>query len=245
MKIKNYFKNLEISILDIILPKKCVGCDQEKFFLCPDCQNKIRLNSWQVCPVCKKFLTEFGEICLYCKPTKPSIDSLTIAADYQDPLISKTIHLLKYKFLDELVNPLAKILIKAYRKNKIPLPDLIIPIPLHPLRLRWRGFNQAKLLADNLANNLLPHLKIKVSDKILLRTKFTSAQASLKNAKERRENIKNAFQINPNASEIIKNKKILLIDDISTTGNTLTEAAKEIRKFKPKSINCLVIAKKI
>jgi ComF family protein len=242
LKVKKYLQKLEFFILDILLPKKCINCNKEGSFLCLNCYKKIQLNSWQTCPVCKKFLTEYGEICRYCKPAKPSIDSLTVATDYQDPLISKTIHLLKYKFVIELADPLAKILIQAYQKNKLPLPDIIIPIPLHPLRLRGRGFNQSYLLASFVASNLLPNLKIEVNEKVLRRTKLTHTQANLKNAQQRQENIKRAFSANLSSIDKIKNKRILLIDDISTTGSTLMEAANEIRKLKPKAIHCLVIA---
>ncbi len=242
-KILKFLKNLETATLDTLLPKHCLSCDQEGTFLCQNCLKKIKLNSFQICPICQKFLTEFGETCRYCKILKPPIDSLTIATNYKDPIISKSIHLFKYKFVTELTDPLTKILIKTYQKNKLLIPDFIIPVPLHPLRLRWRGFNQAELLAKNLAKNLLPGFPIKVDNRVLTRIKFTSTQVKLKNAKNRQQNLKKAFQVNLKFLEKIKNKRILLVDDVSTTGSTLMECGKELRKLKPKSIHCLVIAK--
>lgn len=237
-------QNLENFILDIILPKKCLHCQKEKIFLCPDCFKLIQLNSFQVCPVCEKSLTEKGEICRYCKTLKPPLDSLTVAVNYEDSLISKLIHSFKYKFIEELSEPLTELLIKTIKKNKLFIPDLIIPVPLHPLRLRWRGFNQSELLAQNLAQKLLPNLSIEVDSTTLKRVKYTLTQAHLKNAKERQENIQNAFEVDLNSLEKIKNRRILLIDDICTTGNTLFECATELRKLKPKTIQALVVGRK-
>lgn len=243
MKINHHLQKIETFFLDTLLPKHCLSCNQEGAFLCKNCLKKIKLNSFQVCPICQKFLTEFGEICRYCKPLKPPIDSLTLATDYKDPLVSKAVHLFKYKFVDELADSLAEILVKIYQKNKLPIPDFIIPVPLHPLRLRWRGFNQAELLANNLGSNLLSNFPVEVNNQILSRVKFTSTQAKLKNAENRQENLKKAFQVDLKFLEKIKNRRILLIDDISTTGSTLMECGKELRKLKPKSIHCLVIAR--
>jgi ComF family protein len=285
-KTLKFFKALEETALDIILPKKCFNCQKEGTFLCSECLSLIKINSFQVCPVCQKSLTEFGEVCRYCKQLKPSLDSLTTATNFDEPLISKLVHSFKYRFIDELSNPLSALLIKTYKKNKLAIPDLIIPVPLHPLRLRWRGFNQAELLAQNLSQNLLPGFPIQVNTEILTRIKFTNAQANLKKTEDRQKNVSDAFFLNLNYSDQtgltnlskvrekteqrteltelvsgvsrggfdkkicqmrnssqIKNKRILLVDDICTTGSTLFECGKQLRKLKPKSIHALVIAR--
>jgi len=241
-KLTKLLKHLEESILNIVLPKHCIGCQKEGTFLCSDCSDLIKLNSFQICPVCQKSLTEYGEVCRYCKNLKPEIDSLTIATSYDNKTVSKAIKLFKYKFIDELSNPLSQIMIKAYKKNKLPIPDIIIPIPLHPLRLRWRGFNQAELLAKDTSNNLLPDLPIKIDLKTLTRDRFTSAQANLKKSEDRQKNIQGAFSINIDTNRI-KNKRILIIDDISTTNSTLFECGRQLRKLKPKAIHAIVIAR--
>jgi len=240
---KKTFQEIEKNILDIILPKKCFNCQVEKTFWCKNCFQKIKLNSWQICPICQKFLTEKGEVCLSCKQGNPPIDSLTVATSYQDPLISKSIQLFKYKFIQELSEPLSKLILKAHQKNKLKIPDLIIPVPLHPFKLRWRGFNQSQLLAENLATNLLPSFPIKIGLKILTRVKYTFPQASFKKSTARQKNIRQAFQINLEYLNEIKNHRILLIDDVCTTGSTLMECGQELRKLKPKSIQALVIAR--
>jgi len=243
LKIKKHLQKIETFTLDLILPKKCLGCQREGTFLCSECLNLIKLNSWQICPICEKSLTEYGEVCRYCKLEKPPLDALTTASSYENPLIVKLVHNFKYKFIDELSVPLSKLLIKTFQKNKLALPDLIIPVPLHPFRLRWRGFNQAELLAQNLAQNLLPSFPIKTDTKILTRIKYTSTQATLKKSEDRQQNIQDAFQIDLSQIDKIKNHRILLIDDICTTGNTLMECSKQLRKLKPKSIQALAIAR--
>jgi len=242
-KLTQLLDTLEKIILDIILPKKCLKCKKEGTFLCSECLNSIKINSWQVCPICQKSLTESGEVCRYCKQFKPALDSLTTATSFDDPLVSKIVHSFKYRFIDELSKPLAEILIETYQKNKLPLPDIIIPVPLHPLRLRWRGFNQAELLARNIAQNLLPGLPIEANSEILKRIKFTATQANFKKSTDRKQNVANAFQVDLQTLKKIKNRRILLIDDICTTGSTLTECAEQLRKLKPQSIHTLVIAR--
>jgi len=241
--VKKTIEKIEKNILDIILPKKCFHCQKEKSFWCKECLKKVKINPWQVCPICEKYLTESGKICPECKKFKPAIDSLTVATSYKDPLISKSIHLLKYKFLQELSEPLSQIILKAYQKNKLKIPDRIIPVPLHPFKLRWRGFNQSQIMAEELAKKLLPGFPIKVDTYTLTRIKNTSPQANFKASIDRQKNIQQAFKINLNSSNKIKNHRILLIDDVCTTGSTLTECGKELRKLKPKSIQTLVIAR--
>ncbi len=242
-KIYNCLNTLETFILDTILPKKCLGCQKDGTFFCPDCLSLIKLNSWQTCPICEKSLTEYGKVCRYCQQKKLSLDALTTASSYSDPLISKLVHIYKYKFINELSAPLSQILIKAFEKNKLTIPDLIIPVPLHPLRLRWRGFNQAELLAQNLAQNLLSGLPIEIDLKTLTRIKYTSTQANLKKIQDRQQNIQEAFEVDLTQIDKIKNRRILLIDDICTTASTLLECGKQLRKLKPKSIQALVIAR--
>ncbi len=102
----------------------------------------------------------------------------------------------KYRFIEDLAVPLGKVLIQAMLNSQIPIPDLIIPVPLHKRRLRWRGFNQAELLANYLGENLAPGFEIPVFSGLLVRKKYTHPQMEIKNYFRRKKNIENAFQIN-------------------------------------------------
>jgi len=123
----------------------------------------------------------------------------------------------------------------------------VIPIPLHKQRLRFRGFNQAELLAKEVAE----HFSIPLETNVLERTRAVLAQAKIKNHKDRKENIKNIFKINSEfikkcvkeGKNLLKNKIIILVDDVATTNATLSEAAKVLKEAGAKEVWGLVVAK--
>lgn len=238
-------KNTETFLLDLIFPQNCLICKKSDFLICPDCFKKIEILPFQVCPICEKAITIGGKVCNQCKTTKPALNQLVVAGDYQDPGLAKMIHFYKYKFVSDFSIHLGKILLKGLIKNNIKTPDVIVPIPLHSFRLRWRGYNQSELLANFLASNLLPGIKISVTNNLIIRNKNTTPQMKIKNYQKRQENMKDVFSINPSYKNPgdIKNKKVLLVDDICTTGSTLFECAKEIKKLKPQSISAVVLAR--
>lgn len=230
-------------IADLLFPFFCLACGKEGRPICLDCQKKVSLLSFQVCPACEKAVTLQGQLCETCQKTDFPVDELIVASDYQDFRIAESVHLYKYNFVQTLAPFLGKILLDSLMKNDFPLPDFLVPVPLHPRRLRWRGFNQAQLLANFLAKNLAPGMEIPVATDWLVRQKKTASQMKIGNAEKRRANLKDAFVLKPPAFLKAKNKNILLIDDICTTGSTLIECAKELKKAKPKKISALVIAR--
>jgi len=134
---------------------------------------------------------------------------------------------------------------KIYLQFSLPLPDLIIPVPLHDRRLRWRGFNQSLLIANYLSQELITNLEIETSDKIILRSKHTRPQMTIRNRRERIQNVANVFVFNETEENInlIKNKTILLVDDITTTGSTLFECAKVLKQNGAKKVYGIVLAR--
>jgi ComF family protein len=166
---------------------------------------------------------------------------IIVSAYYENPLLQKSIHTLKYNFVKDLTQPLSKILMKGFetwqQNHQENIKNIILlPIPLHKKREKHRGFNQAELLAQSLGKKL----GAKVNTQSIVRERNTSAQANLDSLK-RRKNIKNAFKIK-NAT-LFKNKMIFIIDDVCTTSSTLEECAKEIAKADPKEIWGLVLAR--
>jgi len=206
------------TILNIFFPIHCLGCNQEGSFICFNCFNKLPLN------------------------TELPSNNLLIASYYEYPLIKKIIHRYKYDFVKELAKPLGLLMIKKlnnfpnnFNKNN----SILIPVPLHKKRLKWRGFNQSELLAQVISQEL----NIPVINNILIRNKHTLPQVKLENSKQRKENIEQAFQINPNFKNNLENKTLILIDDVSTTGATLKECTKALKSLKPKKIIGLVVAR--
>ncbi len=236
-----YFQKIKSFILDVFFPIHCLGCQTESYWLCDSCLKKIKLRNQQFCPHCEKIITPDGRACFTCKNKSP-LTGLLVATSYQEPLVSKAVHLYKYRFLETLAKPLSQLILKILQDYDLPLPDLILPIPLHPRRLRWRGFNQASHLAENLASNLLPEFVLETTAELLIRQRYTLPQMSLKNHTQRHQNVRDAFTITNQAK--IKNKRILLVDDIATTGSTIFECARILKEADAKEVWAVVIAKR-
>ncbi len=169
------------------------------------------------------------------------MDALICATDYQK--VSKLVHLFKYSFVFDLGIPLGEIIARILRKNDLPLPDFIIPIPIHKRKLKWRGFNQAEILALAISQNLTPGLPLPVRNDLVFRQKKTRVQMKIKNYQERLNNLHDAFAILPQAQKIIKSKRILLVDDVATTGATLFECAKTLKAAGAKEVFGAIIAR--
>lgn len=241
------YSKIKSFILDILFPISCLNCGKEDVWLCDACLQNIPILNFQVCPRCERIIIEQGKLCPSCKKHAKDepfyLNSLVAATEYNENNISKLIHTFKYNFVKDLSVPLGEILTKGILKSEIPLPDFIVPIPLHSRRLRFRGFNQSELLAYVVSQRLTPGFEIPVLNNLLIRKKYTSPQMTIKKYAERKENIQNSFIINKNFLENIKNKKILLIDDICTTSFTLLECAKILKNNGAKKVSAAVIAR--
>lgn len=235
-------KNINNLILDTLFPISCISCEKPNEWICKKCLEKIPLKKEQVCPYCEKKITPSGQVCFDCK-TKYSLNALLVAVSYKNKIISKAIHLYKYRFAEKISNYLGAILLKTIWESETPLPELIIPIPLHKRRLRWRGFNQSELLANYLGEKITPGLPIEVKNDIIERIRYTQPQMKIPNLIQRRRNIENAFWISRENSDIIKDKRILLVDDVTTTGATIFECAKTLKKSGAKEVFAIVIAR--
>lgn len=132
-------------------------------------------------------------------------------------------------------------MVKALLKHDSAIPDYIVPVPLHSRRLRWRGFNQSLLLAERISENIAPLMKIEVLD-ILERNKYRKPQMTIKKYQDRMKNVENIFCLK-NELPVLKNKNILLVDDIATTGATIGECARMLKEKGAKNIFGVVIAR--
>lgn len=220
-------------VLDLVYPKECVGCGVEGFWLCPKCQKEIIKVSSSFCPKCKR-LTPNGQFCRNCRKNY-HLTGVIIAGHFKFGPLREAIHTYKYNGVLGLEKIFRKLLI--YRlKGRLPRGEkIIIPIPLHHKKEIRRGFNQAERLAQIIAQEL----DIPLETKLIIRTKETKPQINLKK-KERLQNIQGAFSI-INAKKV-KNKTVLLVDDVTTTGLTLNEAAKLLRNHGAREVWGVVIA---
>ncbi|MFH1375603.1 MAG: ComF family protein [Patescibacteria group bacterium] len=216
----------------MVFPVRCIGCSAEGELLCEECLGKVQLNAEQFCPVCWQ-PSLGGKVCARCESP---LAGLRVAASYErNPELAKAVRTLKYKFSENLAGRLAQILSCSIQQKSYIGERVITPVPLHRKRERWRGFNQAELLATAVAEKLnlpLEHL--------LVRTKNTPQQAKL-SKQERLKNLDDAFTLISKVT--VKNKTVILVDDIASTGSTLFECAKVLEKHGAKEVWGLVLAR--
>ena len=201
-------------------------------------------------PICSKcgivFKSRQGEnrVCGDCIEA-PKKYGMARSAGVYDQVLMSAIHCLKYKGKIQLTRPLGALLFNAFirywDKKRI---DIVVPVPLHERKLRIRGFNPSFLLVRNwprifeMLNGQMP--VIPVDKDILARKKWTASQTGL-GRKERLQNIKNAFVVNDTSK--IEGKRILLVDDVYTTGATANECAKVLLKGGSKQVDVLTLAR--
>lgn len=229
------FTSLGKLFLDGFFPIHCLGCGTYDHWICNQCHTTLPILTEQHCPLCKKHTTNNGETCFACSQKIHDIDGVFVASYYNDKLLKKAIHYYKYRFVHELSEPLSLLLAQSLHNSTLPSPDMIIPVPLHQRRLRWRGFNQSEKLAQKI------DLRIPVITDILLRVRYTKPQVRAGNKKRRKDNLSNAFYVHD--AKKIKQKNILLIDDIMTTGTTLRECASALKRAGAKNVHCLILAR--
>ncbi|MDD3284798.1 MAG: phosphoribosyltransferase family protein [Patescibacteria group bacterium] len=205
-------------ILDILFPIECVGCGFPNFLICDKCFETIQINS------ANYFSTDY-------------VDEVHVCCSFHNRLLQRVIHLYKYQYIEDLSRYLSLLMISYFLQttNKI-LNPIIIPVPLHKKRLIERCFNQSYLIADNFCKRFDYVLK----DDLIIRVKNTKQQAKL-NKEQRIDNIKNSFCLLN--KDFIQNKNFIIIDDIYTTGSTVSEIAKLLKTNGANKIWCIVIGK--
>lgn len=222
-----------MGILDVLFPKRCVGCGRIGRYFCDSCRLQIRYiaKNEAICPVCEKLAVD-GTTHPICR-TRYGPDGLTSFFRYRGP-VRTAVKALKYRLITDLAQEFVS-LVSPLSHSDIPTSDLLVPIPLHKTRLRSRGFNQAEVLGRLCAQRL--HIPVAID--ILRRVKVTESQVAMKSKVERLGNMKNVFQV----VGIIKNKNIVLLDDIFTTGATMRSAANVLKRAGAKRVWAVTMAR--
>ncbi|MFZ2310031.1 MAG: ComF family protein [Patescibacteria group bacterium] len=208
--------SLKKLLLNCLFPKQCYGCGASKTWLCQKCFSQIKKYQWQA----PRHLEE--------------VDNVLIASEYNDPVLKEIIQAFKFNFNTELVIPLAALLYSRIDLATLNKNYLIVPIPLHKKRQAWRGFNQSELIADELSK-----LTGWIINKDLIKIKKTKEQAGLKET-ERLVNQLNAF-IWKGAN--LAGQDIILLDDIITSGATISQAALVLKQAGASEIVAMAVAK--
>ena len=215
-----------MGILDIIYPRACPICDEPvpvgEGRICKDCRKKIIYIEEPTCRKCGRHIMDENEIfCEQCEKTKHIYDEGRALYDYSS--MAKSIYRYKYlnrrdygKFYGEDISRKLGEIINAWKA------DAIIPIPLHKKRKRERGFNQAEIIAKEMGKQL----SIPVITNYCYREKNTEPLKKM-DVIARQNNLKNAFNIHGND---VKLKRVILVDDIYTTGSTIDAVAKLLKE---------------
>jgi ComF family protein len=225
-----------MTVLDFIFPKFCLECKAPGKYLCSSCLEKAQ-RAAEVCPECKAHSFR-GRTHKSCK--KPyGLDGAFSAWQYKR-VIRKAILGLKYRFAPEIAKELAKAFVSEIKKRPLQLSKpILVPIPLHPSRKRWRGFNQSEEVGKVLAQNM----RWEFRPDLLIRKKSTQPQTELKRS-QRKHNVKGAFALSPKYQSLItSHRSLIILDDVWTTGSTIKEAARVLKRKGAKSVWGLTVSR--
>ncbi|MFC1932071.1 ComF family protein [Chloroflexota bacterium] len=221
--------------LNFLFPKWCIGCGKEGNFICYSCRSSLPRVMPPLCPRCGRPQPS-GILCPSCVSWQAEIDGIRSPFRF-DGVMRQAIHQLKYKNLRALAVPLAQLLNDYLVTNPMP-GEALVPVPLHRKRLRERGYNQSSLLAKELGK--LTNLP--VVDDCLIRQQPTLPQARTSTVEERQSNVADAFAC---CNQRLRDKQVLLIDDVSTSGATLDACAVALKAAGVASVWGLVLAREI
>lgn len=224
-----------MSIIDLFFPTqiKCIFCGKEtsEFGICEECYSKLPFIEGKTCKICGTEIKGRSSTCIECKDREYSFDTnhaiLHYIGEVQQKIIAFKQGGKKYYGED------FALLIERKYNELLEEIDIIVPVPINDNRLKERGFNQSEILCKDLPED-------KVNKNILKRVKDTPHQTGL-SRDNRQENLLDGFEVID--KDVIKNKTILIVDDIYTTGSTLNECAKILKNNGAKSIIGLTLAR--
>ena len=217
-------RRLTDTLLDTFLPPACAYCGNPGQMMCPECRASIAWIREPVCEFCGRPTP--GRLCYQCRTQPPAAQQIRSATYYKDP-VRRLVHRMKYEGLFALGRPLGQLMVDAWPMWQRPV-DLVLPVPLHARRQRERGYNQSEILVSELCR----HLEWPTDAAALFRSRSTRPQLGL-TAVQRRANVHDAFVADPAR---VEDKRVLLVDDVCTTGSTLTAAAVALQEAGAKSV---------
>lgn len=214
-------------MFNLLFPVHCISCGRPGNYLCEICQKKLK-NSLPECYMCRRISNRYKT---HEKCNGYGINHAFVGWQY-DKIPKKILSQYKYRYAYKLSEILSTLLMKRLKQtnfiNILPKDSIIVPIPIHRSHKNMRGFNQSSLIATHISKEL----SLKIDEDILIRKRDSShqSQATL----EERVKLKGVFELN----KVIKNKEILLIDDVISTGTTINKAAQTL---KGNSINAITL----
>lgn len=205
--------SLAKGILDLLFPFTCVGCQAADYIICPRCTTT---------------LLGYPTV-----TTKLGAYKVIALSPLTNVVMHEAIHVCKYYSIRDIISEVLSLY--ECRISQLSSADIFVPIPIHMSRKNERGFNQSEVIAQNLAQRFS-----KIHANPLAKIKKTPSQVSCKTKTARLQNIKDSFMLRD--ADGIRNKHVVLVDDVLTTGATLLEAIRTLKSAKPKSITLFVLA---
>ncbi|MBQ8909096.1 MAG: ComF family protein [Clostridia bacterium] len=236
MQIRKSLLKLKNKLLDIVFPEgiTCIFCGRDvvEGKICPSCKKQNIFNNGNRCILCDAPIKDGNIVCDHCKTNKPKFNNCSCPFLYNEHTRSSILKL-KSDSAKYLVKPFVKHIYSRLQQDNVEF-DLIVPVPSHPKTVKKRGYNPARLLADELSR-----LSGKPVADVLIKTVVTKNQKLL-DFQQRQTNLENSItNSNP---KLVKDKNVLIIDDIITTGATINACAKLLHKAR--KIHACAIARR-
>ncbi len=224
-------------LLDLVYPPQCQICGRlDSDCICEECYQSILRLEPPLCRVCGIPSDEYR--CRDCRDNPPGFDYARSAGVF-DGALREAIHAMKYRGCRALATPIARLMIEQFTVAGLPKSlDLVIPVPIDSRRMVERGFNQA----SDIALALCTELGLRFDDSVLTKRKRTAHQVEI-SFEERRTNMVDAFSVTKPSSVV--RKRVLLVDDVFTTGSTLSEAARTLKRAGAAAVICYTSARSL
>jgi competence protein ComFC len=221
-------------LLDVLFPPRCAACGAYGAFLCERCRQELPRARPPRCPVCWEAQVR-GVQCARCRAERPTFAGVRSPYLYQGPA-RELVHALKYNYVSALARPMGALMADYLAEEETMEADLLVPVPLYGRRRRVRGYNQSALLTRELGRICgLP-----ADERALSRRRDTLPQARSADAEARRRNVADAFSAE---RARVEGQRILVIDDVMTTGATLDACAHALRQAGATSVWALTFAR--
>lgn len=235
---KGEFMKLRELLKEIFYPKNltCSVCKRESFssdWLCDGCKSIMPYNNKSVCGHCGRATPYAVEYCDYCKDKQTYVDLARSVYEYENP-VNVLVQRLKYGGEKYLAEDFAKEMQALYFKS-IGYADCIVFVPMTGKRKKERGYNQS----EELAKALSKLIELPIVGDVLVKTKDTDSQVGLER-KERLRNVKGSISVRNRA--LIKNKRVMIIDDVMTTGATLEVIAEKLKDAGASEVVAITVA---
>ena len=228
---------------DLLFPPLCLGCKRRLEssrppLFCPHCTTKLVFIRSPLCSLCgTPFISGGDHLCGDCLAGHHAFDLARSLCQYRPPL-SELILALKFHGQLTAITTFNTLLTRSPLVDAFAVPDIILPVPLHDSRLRERGFNQAQMIASG----CFPHWKNRIALNVLIRHRSTTPQ-SLLSGTERRRNLRDVFSlVEPDR---VAGARVLLVDDVYTTGSTVNACSKVLRKAGAERIEVFTLARSL